>query len=188
MQWSSARSPRPVDFRRAIHRQRRGVLDLIQCVHRPRLRRVYSSSLSAPVTTQDSRTPARPPSDTLRRSPLVREAHTALAPAAWQSLQLRNPACRQSGPRGLFRCRTCVGFLHRLVPPRLSTNNKPKDGCQFAVVEPLDQALCGRFEDYHTIPAGIFRAGPQVHLDRSVLQWGVERDVGRRRWARGHTA
>jgi len=28
MQWSSARSPRPVDFRRAIHRQRRRVLDL----------------------------------------------------------------------------------------------------------------------------------------------------------------
>lgn len=28
MQWSSARSPRPVDFSRAIHRQRRRVLDL----------------------------------------------------------------------------------------------------------------------------------------------------------------
>src|SRR5438477_54056 len=28
MQWSSARLPRPVDFRRAIHRQRRRVLDL----------------------------------------------------------------------------------------------------------------------------------------------------------------
>src|ERR1700730_1346878 len=46
----------------------------------------------------------------------AREARTALAPAGWRSLQLRNQACQQLGPQRLFRYRTYVGFLHRLVP------------------------------------------------------------------------
>jgi hypothetical protein len=87
-------------------------------------RKVYSSSLLAPLTTQDSRTEdggisvlSREPAERdPRPKPLDKEARTALAPAGWRSLQLRNPACQQLGPRRLFRYCTYVGFLHRLVP------------------------------------------------------------------------
>ena len=50
MQWSSARSPRPVDFRRAIHRQRRRVLDLDPvCIGRHDRRDLAASRPSLPV-------------------------------------------------------------------------------------------------------------------------------------------
>jgi hypothetical protein len=51
-----------------------------------------------------------------RRARPSAKARTALAPAGWRSLQLRNPACQQLGPQRLFRYCTYVGFLHRLVP------------------------------------------------------------------------
>jgi len=51
MQWSSARSPRPVDFRRAIHRQRRRVLDLdpVRRIGRHDRRDLAASRPSLPV-------------------------------------------------------------------------------------------------------------------------------------------